>query len=75
MFFADKFMDEEIAEFEIGKRHLANIMSLDADAMTQEDIDVSLNVTKKSFINQCQWADPGDSDRYWLWQGMPRGLS
>lgn len=66
MFFADKFMDEEIAEFEIGKRHLANIMSLDADAMTQEDIDVSLNVTKKSFINQCQWADPGDSDRYWL---------
>ena len=35
-------MKEEVADYEIGKRHLANIMSLDADCMTQEDIDVGV---------------------------------
>ncbi len=34
-----KFMQKEKEEFELGKRHLANIMSLDPDAMTQEDIN------------------------------------
>lgn len=33
-------MAEEIAEFEIGKRHLANMMGADPDAFTQEDVDV-----------------------------------
>lgn len=33
-------MEEEIAEFEIGKRHLASIMGADPDMFTQEDIDV-----------------------------------
>ena len=33
-------MQEEIAEFEIGKRHLANIMGQDPDMFQQEDIDV-----------------------------------
>ncbi len=33
-------MSKEIAEYEIGKRHLANIMGVDPDNFTQEDIDV-----------------------------------
>ena len=37
----DTFMAEEIAEFEIGKRHLANIMGADPDTFSQEDINVS----------------------------------
>lgn len=40
MTFPDAFMKAETDEFEIGKRHLANIMSLDIDTMTQDDIDV-----------------------------------
>ena len=38
---SDEFMQSELAEFEIGKRHLANIMGADPDDFTQEDIDVS----------------------------------
>lgn len=40
--FADTFMSDEIAEFEIGKRHLANIMGADPDNFSQEDIDVNI---------------------------------
>ncbi|VDN29595.1 unnamed protein product [Gongylonema pulchrum] len=35
----NKMMARERAEFELGKRHLANIMGLDANNITQEDID------------------------------------
>ncbi|KAL3884181.1 hypothetical protein ACJMK2_030401 [Sinanodonta woodiana] len=35
----DKMIQEQTAEFEIGKRHLANIMGQDPDNFTQEDID------------------------------------
>ena len=35
-------MNEEIAEYEIGKRHLANIMGEDVDSFTQDDIDVCM---------------------------------
>jgi len=38
---SDTFMAEEIAQYEIGKRHVANIMGLDPENITQEDIDVS----------------------------------
>ena len=34
-----EFMDHQIEKFEIGKRHLANMMGLDVNLMTQEDID------------------------------------
>jgi hypothetical protein len=40
-FILDEFMKKQSTDFEIGKRHLANIMSMDADTMSQEDIDVS----------------------------------
>jgi len=35
-------MTNEIAEYEIGKRHLANIMGEDPDSFRQEDIDVRM---------------------------------
>uniref|UniRef100_A0AC35U1Q6 28S ribosomal protein S9, mitochondrial n=1 Tax=Rhabditophanes sp. KR3021 TaxID=114890 RepID=A0AC35U1Q6_9BILA len=37
-----RMMAKESADFELGKRHLANIMGLDANAMTQADIDRSI---------------------------------
>ena len=49
LYFSDKFMSEEITEYEIGKRHVANIMGLDPETITQEDIDVSLS-NSVSFI-------------------------
>lgn len=36
----DELMNREIAEYEIGKRHLANMMGEDPETFTQEDIDV-----------------------------------
>ncbi|KAG7201090.1 hypothetical protein KM043_017632 [Ampulex compressa] len=38
----DEFMKREIAEYEIGKRHLANMMGRDLETFTQEDIDRSI---------------------------------
>ncbi|KAM7309052.1 28S ribosomal protein S9, mitochondrial isoform X2 [Ixodes scapularis] len=35
----DEFIQKEKNEFEIGKRHLANMMGVDADEMTQADVD------------------------------------
>ena len=35
----EEFMKAEIAEYEIGKRHLASIMGEDPDTFSQEDID------------------------------------
>lgn len=32
---------EHTAKFELGKRHIANIMGLDPNTITQQDIDVS----------------------------------
>lgn len=36
----DEFMEQERHEYQIGKRHLANIMGEDPETFTQEDIDV-----------------------------------
>lgn len=36
-----EFMAEKKVEFELGKRHLANIMGWDAESLTQTDINVS----------------------------------
>ena len=36
----ESFMQHEISEYEIGKRHLANIMGANPDTFTQDDIDV-----------------------------------
>lgn len=41
--FTQEFIDKQVDEFEIGKRHLANMMGEDSETFTQEDIDVSYN--------------------------------
>jgi small subunit ribosomal protein S9 len=33
-------MDQQIHEYKIGKRHLANMMGVDPETFTQKDIDV-----------------------------------
>lgn len=38
----DEFMKTQNLEFQIGKRHLANMMGADPETFTQEDIDVSM---------------------------------
>lgn len=38
----DEFMKKEITEYEIGKRHLANMMGEDPECFTQEDINRSI---------------------------------
>ena len=56
--FTDTFMDEETAEFEIGKRHLATIMGADPDLFTQEDIDVwshTVSIHGNSLILIVNW--------------------
>ncbi|MEQ2158407.1 hypothetical protein GOODEAATRI_012005 [Goodea atripinnis] len=40
--FTPEFIQKQIEEFEIGKRHLANMMGEDPENFNQEDIDVSL---------------------------------
>lgn len=42
------FIKKQIEEFNIGKRHLANMMGEDPENFTQEDIDVSTAALWKS---------------------------
>lgn len=37
----EKFMEKQIAEYDIGKRHLANIMGEDPENFTEKDINVN----------------------------------
>ena len=38
----DTFIAKERSEFELGKKHLANMMGMDYDAMSQEDVDKAI---------------------------------
>lgn len=38
----DNFMEQQTHEYNVGKRHLANMMGVDPETFTQSDIDVSL---------------------------------
>lgn len=38
----DEFMETQRHEFEIGKRHLANMMGQNPETFTQEDVDVGV---------------------------------
>ena len=38
----DEFIAHEQAEFDLGKKHLANMMGMDSSAMTQDDIDKAI---------------------------------
>lgn len=39
--FTSEYIQKQVEEFNIGKRHLANMMGEDPETFTQEDIDVS----------------------------------
>lgn len=47
----DDFMKTQDLEFQIGKRHLANMMGADAETFTQEDIDVSILIRRWVAVN------------------------
>lgn len=38
--FSEEYIKKQIEEFNIGKRHLANMMGEDPETFTQEDVDV-----------------------------------
>lgn len=40
----DEFMKTQKYEFQIGKRHLANMMGEDPETFTQDDIDVRISI-------------------------------
>ena len=39
---SQRMFSKERSDFELGKKHLANMMGMDADAMTQQDIDKAI---------------------------------
>ena len=39
----DSFIAQERSEFEMGKKHLANMMGMELEAMTQNDIDKAID--------------------------------
>lgn len=43
----DTFMKTQTIEYQIGKRHLANMMGADPETFTQADIDVSFFIIIK----------------------------
>jgi small subunit ribosomal protein S9 len=42
LFILDEFLKEQLLQYNIGKRHLANMMGEDPETFTQEDVDVSM---------------------------------
>uniref|UniRef100_G3MP64 Small ribosomal subunit protein uS9m n=1 Tax=Amblyomma maculatum TaxID=34609 RepID=G3MP64_AMBMU len=48
----DEFIKKEQYEFDIGKRHLANMMGVDADSMTQGDIDRAIQYLMPSGLHE-----------------------
>ena len=41
IFFLDNFIKQQLHEYNIGKRHLANMMGKDPEFFTQDDVDVN----------------------------------
>lgn len=48
----DEFIKKEQHEFDIGKRHLANMMAVDVDEMTQDDIDRAIQYLMPSGLHE-----------------------
>ncbi|XP_054922147.1 small ribosomal subunit protein uS9m isoform X2 [Dermacentor andersoni] len=48
----DNFIKKEQYEFDLGKRHLANMMGVDADEMTQDDIDRAIQYLMPSGLHE-----------------------
>ena len=45
-FIVDDFMKTQLQDYNIGKRHLANMMGRDPEFFTQQDVDVSFCLLK-----------------------------
>uniref|UniRef100_A0AAF6YPR5 Small ribosomal subunit protein uS9m n=1 Tax=Bos taurus TaxID=9913 RepID=A0AAF6YPR5_BOVIN len=56
------FIKKQIEEFNIGKRHLANMMGEDPETFTQEDVDASLSMgfSRQEYWNGLPCPPPGD---------------
>lgn len=39
---SEEFIKQQLLDFQIGKRHLANMMGRDPEFFTEKDVDVSL---------------------------------
>jgi hypothetical protein len=50
LWFLDEFMKEQLHQYNVGKRHLANMMGEDPNMFTQEDVDVSTADVKSSYV-------------------------
>lgn len=48
--FVDNFIKQQLHEYNIGKRHLANMMGKDPEFFTQADVDVILDSLCLKFI-------------------------
>lgn len=48
----DEFIKKEQHEFDLGKRHLANMMGVDVDEMTQDDIDRAIQYLMPSGLHE-----------------------
>uniref|UniRef100_A0A6M2CKU2 Small ribosomal subunit protein uS9m n=1 Tax=Rhipicephalus microplus TaxID=6941 RepID=A0A6M2CKU2_RHIMP len=48
----DDFIKKEQHEFDIGKRHLANMMAVDVDEMTQDDVDRAIQYLMPSGLHE-----------------------
>ena len=83
-------MEEKLAEFAIGRRHLANMMGEDPNTFTQEDINVSNHCwvimmgedqnifTQKEYPLPCQDDGRGPQDLYsckWTVMWVPIDMS
>uniref|UniRef100_A0AAY4E5S1 Small ribosomal subunit protein uS9m n=1 Tax=Denticeps clupeoides TaxID=299321 RepID=A0AAY4E5S1_9TELE len=75
--FTEEFIKKQVEEFNIGKRHLANMMDEDPQTFTQEDIDVSIRPRRKHhpgdqvFPRQTavQWGEDGRPFHYLFYTG------
>lgn len=49
----NRFIEEQEEEFELGRRHLANMMGVNEESMSQDDINVSFSLPLLSLTGFC----------------------
>jgi len=69
----DAFIARERSEFEMGKKHLANMMGMEAEAMTQADIDKAIEYLFPSGLylpNSRPMMKPPEEVKLWRWSNF-----
>ena len=67
----DSFIAQERSEFEMGKKHLANMMGMEVEAMTQEDIDKAIEYLFPSGLylkDSRPMMKPPEEVRHWFFK-------